>query len=227
MLFENWDELDYVRDRMKAGLEAEMLEREFVLVGWGDVGFAHLFSNEPVVNPSDLGKVKMWSWQSDPIAQQFVRDCGGNPVPLPLPDVMPSLETGLVNAYVNSPLGAIALRWFTKVKYMTKKHNAVAIGATVLSKSAWESLTPDEQKIFREVSDKWSKILTKKVRLDNDKSYELLTSQGISLVEIPESTEAEWRRIATGTADKLADKVYTKATLDEVRRLLAEKRKSR
>ncbi len=40
-----------------------------------------------------------------------------SPVPLGLADVLTGLQTGLVDVVSGPPVAAVALQWFTKIKY--------------------------------------------------------------------------------------------------------------
>ena len=62
-----------------------------------------------------------------------------------MPQVYPALNTGMVNAVYNSPLGAMALQWHTKMKYMSENPLAIGIGATVITKKVFDSLKPEHQ----------------------------------------------------------------------------------
>jgi len=216
-LFNSYKELDYVRKQMNDELAAEFDKKGYIFLGWGDVGFAYIFSNTPVEKPEDLKKVKMWAWSSDPIASVIISEAGGNPIPLAVPDVLPSLQTGAINAFTTSPLAGIALRWFTKAKFMGAKKVAVGIGASVITKKAWAKLSPEEQAILQKASTKWHDKLIKKVRKDNKKSLKVLKKQGIKLVKVSDAMSAQWDALAIKVQNKLAGKVYTRAILDKVR----------
>lgn len=223
-LFSDYKSLDHTRDALREDFEREFLTRGYVLLGWGDVGFAHLFSNTPVRKPDDLKQVKMWAWNADPISGAVATRAGSSPVPLGVPDVLPSLNTGLIDGFTASPLAAIALQWFTKAKYMTKDPVALGIGATVISKAQWDAIPAADQVILRRVSDKWHKILIKKVRQDNEKSAALLQKQGIQAVEQSADDKAAWRRLADTVQKDLVGKVYSQALLDRVKKLASEAR---
>ena len=71
-LFTSYKELDYVRKKMNDELTAEFDKQGYVFLGWGDVGFAYIFSNTPIEKPEDLQKAKMWAWSADPIASVII-----------------------------------------------------------------------------------------------------------------------------------------------------------
>ncbi|NUN13922.1 MAG: TRAP transporter substrate-binding protein DctP [Myxococcales bacterium] len=214
-------ELDTVRNKMKTRLEKEFADKGFVLLGWGDVGFVYLFSTVPVKKPGDLQKVKMWQWTVDPIAKIFLEKAGANPVPLGVPDVLPNLDTGLINAYYASPLAAIALRWFGKSKYLTAQPFSLGIGATVVSQKSWDRLSAEDKTAVLEVADKWHKILIKKVRADNTKSLAVLKEKGIEFVMPTDEDTRLWKQLAADTERALVGKVYEQSILDEARKHLA------
>src|SRR5262249_490211 len=118
MLFRNYKELDCLREKMSDKFSAMMDEKGFVVLGYGDVGFAYLFLNKEAKSPDDLKDVKFWAWTDDPVSRQLIDFAGLRSVPLGLPDVLSSLQTGLIDAFVTAPYAAIALQWFTKAKYM-------------------------------------------------------------------------------------------------------------
>ncbi len=225
MFFRNYGELDEVRRRLDKRWHEEFEKNGFVLLGWGEVGYYHLFSKVPIREPKDLTRVKMWVWSADPLAGPLYRAAGGSPVALGLPEVRQALETGLVDAFPNSPLGAIALRWYTRVKYMTADPVSIGIAATVVRKDAWARLSPDEQRIVREVAEKWHRVLIKKVRKDNAKAQRLLQKHGIEVVKTTETQRKFWLQLAHKVHEQLAGKVFDRALFEEVRRIVESMRK--
>ena len=118
MLFSNYGELDYVRSKLTPRFEQGLAEEGYVLLGWAEFGFIHLFSKEPIRTPTDLHGRKVWAWAIDPIGQEFIRQSGQEPVVLPIESVPGSLEAGDIDTVYTSPLACIELGWHTKVRYM-------------------------------------------------------------------------------------------------------------
>ncbi len=210
LLFRTYEELDRVRDAMSDEFEARIEKEGFVLDGnWGDVGFAYLFSQTPVRRPDDVKKTKMWVWGSDPMTKQIVDKTGVNPVHLDLPDVLSALQTGLVDAYLNSPYGAIALQWYTKSSYVTDLKLAMMVGGSVLRARSWEALSPEHQDTLRRIVTPANLELRKKVRRANAKAKLALVDRGITVVE-PEDF-AQWQRIGKDVRDALTGSVFDEA----------------
>src|SRR5215813_6297471 len=145
-LFHNDKELDYVRTKMAPDFEKQFDDAGYVLLSWGDVGWVHLYTNIPINSVADLNKTKMWAWTDDPIVRAFFKKLGVNGVPLGVPDVLPSQQTGTIDACYGSPLAALVLQWYTKVKYSTEVAISYSIGALVMRKEVFSRRSPEDQK---------------------------------------------------------------------------------
>lgn len=215
LLFKSYAELDRVRDAMSDKFEALIEKEGFILDGnWGDVGFAYLFSQTPVRRPSDVEKTKMWVWGSDPMTKQIVDKTGVNPVHLDLPDVLAALQTGLVDAYLNSPYGAIALQWYTKSSYVTDLKLAMMVGGSVINASSWDALADEDQQTIRRIVTAANIKLRKRVRRANAKAKAALVDRGITVVK-PEDF-AQWQRIGKDVRDALTGSVFDEELVAEM-----------
>ena len=62
LMFDSYDELDYVRDRVAPQLERRIEANGYVVLNWGDAGWVHFFANKPMTRLDDLRKLKMFTW---------------------------------------------------------------------------------------------------------------------------------------------------------------------
>jgi TRAP-type C4-dicarboxylate transport system substrate-binding protein len=222
LLFESDEELDYVRDNLNAQMEETFARNGYILLGWTDVGPAYIFSKHRIQSKEDLRRTKIWGWVDDQIAMALFKEAGINPIPLSISEVMPSLQTGVVDTVPSTPLACVALQWFSRVNYMMDMPLSMSIGATVITKKQFDKLKPAEQKILLEVGQDYHRKLTLQVREDNIKAVTALKENGIELVPATEATREEWKRIALGVRKTLAGKIYSQQLLDEVIRLSQE-----
>ncbi len=207
LVFNSAKKLDCVRDKMTPRFSSILNKKGFVLLGWGDVGFNYLFSNAPIDEPSDMKGVKPWVWDADPITKEVASVVGANPVLLGVPDVLPSLSTGVIDTFLNSPYGAIALQWHSKATHVTDLKLAVVIGGTVLSKKAFDKLTPEERQIVSEISKAKHIELLKKVRGSNSYSKkQLVKKHGYTPVKVKDFKQ--WQAVAEKTRKNLTGKLF-------------------
>ncbi len=220
-LFKNYNQADSVYANMKSYFEQKFLEKGFVLLGWTEVGFVKIFSNKPITNKADLGGMKMWMWEGDPLAQAMYDAMKVVPVPLNITDVLTSLQTGLIDGCYAPELGAIAFQWHTKVKYMIDLNLVDGTGGILVAKTEWDKLAPADQKIVKDVIDAQSKTLVAKTRADNAQSAAVLAGAGIQVSKLAPEAQAELESISKEVQAKLVGTLYPQALLDKVLGLVA------
>ncbi|MFI5252642.1 MAG: TRAP transporter substrate-binding protein DctP [Bacteroidota bacterium] len=181
-LFESYDEVDHVYQTFNTEFNQAFDNGGYVLLGWAEVGFVYVFTNTPVNKPEDMKGVKMWLWEGDPVAEASFKALSINPIPLSITDVLTSLQTGLIDGVYTAPLAAVALQWFTRVKYMMDYPLADAAGAVIISKKKFNEMPPDIQEILTRNGKIYMAKLTKLSREDNAKAIATLKKQGIQMI---------------------------------------------
>ncbi len=189
-LFETPEDIDRLRDELNPYFEQRFEEKGYISLGWVDVGFIYLFSNEPIRSPDDMSSAKMWIWSGDPLAELFYKAFGISPIPLAAPDVLTSLQTGVVNTVYCSPLACMALQWYTRVRYMTDVPITHGMGAVLVSKKALRRVAPGDVAILREIAAPRLRALTLKTRVQNAVAIDEMKKEGIEVV----ATTPEVRR---------------------------------
>jgi TRAP-type transport system periplasmic protein len=222
-LFKSSREADYIYKKFDSEFRQLFRKKGYVLLGWAEVGFVYLFTDNPITKPEDLKETKMWMWEGDPIAEATFKAIGISPIPLSITDVMTSLQTGMVNGVYGSTLSVVALQWFTKVKYMFSLPIANASGAVLVSLKQFKKLTPDQQKILLDAGDRYFSKLTDYSRMDNEKSIATLKKNGIKIT-YPYSDEVKrvFEEKGKEARESLAGKLYSKDLLSRIETALTE-----
>ena len=220
-----YEELDHARDRLGDLLKKKFDERGFILMGWGDVGPVHIFSQRPIRSLEDLRLTKLWMWSDDPITKSLFDALGLRGVPMGVPEVLPSLATGSIDAFMGSPLSTVALQWGSHARYVTSAVVGMATGATVMTKKAWAEMTPADQAILVEEGKAMQTDVLKQVRDDNTRALEQLKKNGLEVVATPVAMQRDVARRAMTVADK-AGAQFSKEFQVEVQKLLEEYRKA-
>ena len=224
LIFQSYEELDYVRDNLRTTMEQAFEKKGFVLLGWGDVGPVHIFSKNPIQNKEDLRKSKIWGWVDDPISTALCKEGGIKPIPLSVSEVLPSLQTGIVNAAPSTPLACIALQWFSKFNYMSDLVMSIAIGATVMTKKQYDQLDASNKVLLRDIAKSYHQKLTHRIRRDNEESIEALKKNGIRIVPASADGIKDWEKVALKIRNEMVGQIYSQSLLDEVVRLIEEYR---
>ena len=224
-LFKNDKEIDYVRSKLAPEFEKQFDEAGYFLYAWGDVGWTYVYTNNPIHERADLQKAKMWAWTDDQIVRALFQRLGVNGVPLGVPDVLPSLQTGQINGCYGPPLAAVALQWYTKVKYGTSMPINYSIGAMVIKKDIFNKMSTDDQTIMRAIGKKMESDLLVNIRRDNERAKKAMEKSGVTFVATPAAVQADFEKLSLSVYDDLAGKVYSKEFLQKIRQHVADARK--
>ncbi|HEB57498.1 MAG TPA: ABC transporter substrate-binding protein [Gammaproteobacteria bacterium] len=183
-LFKNTDESDYVRDQLMPEIEQGFREHGFELLGWPEVGFIHFFSKYPIHSLAELKTRHIWLWQGDPMGEAFVKVAGVAPIPLSIMDVYMQLSAkhGSIDTVYNSPFGALALQWYTKLKYASNISMTNAIGSLVVSKRFFDRLPADLQALLKRTGKITGQRIRAIMRRDNQESIAQLKQSGIEFM---------------------------------------------
>jgi len=217
LLFNSYDEMNYVRKHMDARIIAEIEKAGFVTFGLSDGGFAYLMSNEPVQTIKDLQDKKVWIPEGDRIALAVFQDMGITPIQLPISDVYTGLQTGLIDTVGISPIGAIAFQWHTKTKYLTNIPLLYLNGLMIVSKKSFDRIKPADQKVVREVFGKVFQKLNVQNQKDNIAAKQALKNHGLKFVSIEKKEKDEMiKHVESATHTLEQNGVFSKKLFDAI-----------
>ena len=225
-LFQSYEEVDHIYETFDEEFRAAFRKGGYVLLGWAEVGFVYVFTNTGIATPQDLKKLKMWSWDGDPIAETLLKELGVSPIPLGMPDVMTSLQTGLIDAFYGPPLATLMLQWYTRAKFMVDVRLADAAGAVLISQKQFDALPADVQKILLENGKKHFRRLTLISREQNAESIKEMTKRGLSLIKARPEDYEYYVKVCAEVRKKLTGEIYTADFLHRVESAIETFRKS-
>lgn len=224
-LFRNDKEIGYIYEKMNDYFTVRFDEKGYVLLGWVPVGWIHFFSSEPVTSVASLRSQKAWMWEGDPLVEAAYSGLGVSPHPLSITDVLLSLQTGMVDTVYTSPLGALALQWYTKVKYMSELRMANGTGGVLMTKRAFDRLPEKHKNAVRDISRRYLKKLVEKIQADNDQSITIMIQNGLKITPLPDSRELEkFYAVGREVQNKMNGKLFSQSVLDQVMSHLKEVR---
>ena len=143
---------------------------------------------------------------------------------LSLSDVYTALQTGLVDTVAAPAMGAIALQWHTKLKYLTDVPLTFLTGAFVIERRVFLGLEAADQDVIRQEIRAAARRLDMANRDGEQNARQALRAQGVEFVMPPDSEEIDrWHDIARQALVALRRKgIYSKALIEELQGHLAE-----
>ena len=100
---------------------------------------------------ADAKGMKIRVQQSD-LWVALLQAMGANATPMPYGEVYTALKVGTVDGAENNWPSYDTSRHFEVAKFYAKTEHSMAPEMLLMSKKVWDTLTPDEQKIFRDAA---------------------------------------------------------------------------
>jgi TRAP-type C4-dicarboxylate transport system substrate-binding protein len=222
LLLRNDAELSDVLGDMRPFFEQELERRGFRAVMWSPAGWVYLFSRKPVMYPKDLKSQKLWVWQLDPNEIRAYQRAGFQTVPLAATDLMTSLQGGMVDAIVTSPLLAASNQWFGVVNNMSTIKLGPLWGATLITEKAWSEVPADLRPRLMEAAQKVADSLAPELAKADDKAIEIMRKYGLTITKAGPKAETEWADLLDRTFSGLVGTTYDKESFEIARKYLTE-----
>jgi len=201
-LFTSYPEADFVVDKMGGGFKNGLVKNGYVALGWSEAGFVYLMSTVPVDSLDQLRKAKVWIWSDSPMAKAIFGEAGVTGVPLTISDVLVGLQTGLVEVVYAPPSVAIALQWFTRIKYLTDVPLNYMLGGLVVKKDAFDKISPPHQAVVQAAFQHHMTRLKEIIRSENQEALSVMQKQGVKILTPGKSTVAEFKAISEKAMQK-------------------------
>jgi TRAP-type C4-dicarboxylate transport system substrate-binding protein len=216
LAFRSWEELDYVREKMRPSMEKKFLEKGYIVLAWGDAGWVRFFSKNPAFSPEDYKKMKFFAWGAEAEQQEIMKSLGYTPVPLEPTDILPSIQTGMINVVPSTPYFALASQIFNTAPNMLEINWAPIVGAFVISKKSWDDMSPEAQKVLRASSDKAGQVIRSQARKEVDEAVEAMKKRGLKVNKPNAEQLKEWQALSESLYPRIRGKMVPAETFDEV-----------
>jgi TRAP-type C4-dicarboxylate transport system substrate-binding protein len=172
------------------------LEKGYVVLAWGDAGWVRFFSKQAAFSPDDYKKMKFFAWGAEAEQQEIMKSLGYTPVPLEPTDILPSIQTGMINVVPSTPYFALASQIFNSAQHMLEINWAPIVGAFVITKKSWDDMTPEMQRALKSSSDKAGVVIR---------------------MQAPNAAQMkEWQNLSESLYPRIRGKMVPADTFDEV-----------
>ncbi len=224
-LFRSYEEVDHVKKGLWPSFSRAFADKGLELIAMTEVGFVYSMSTSPVATLAKLKERKIWAPEGDPISIAYLKTLGITPLPLTVPDVLTSLQTGMVETVFNSLYGTIVLQWFTKTKYITDIPFGYAYGGLLLDRKKFNKLPDNYQSMIKKTALKYFSQLIADTRKSNSDSRKVLEENGVSMVAPDPEDLQIMRDMSIKTAEQMQGTAFSQEIYNETTKLLEEYRK--
>ncbi len=216
-LFHSWDEVDYIKSKMRAQFDQLLADDGYMAISWNDQDFDQVFSTKsPMANLSDFKEAKFITWYG-PIEEALLTSLGSHPVKVNVPEAATSVRQGIVDAAIAPAAFVVGAQLYSKIPYVNTMKIRYSPALILLSMQAWESLPEAYRNEFFRVRPGVEKNYNTAVRKDNEKSLAALLKYGMKETKM---TDADYKAVhdqAVTIWDELAGDEFPEEVLEELK----------
>jgi TRAP-type C4-dicarboxylate transport system substrate-binding protein len=226
-LFNDYDEVDYIRQRMTPTFDYYFSQHGIKLLFWVDQDFDQIYSStSPLATLEDFRKANFVTWYG-PIEQAVFDALGVKTTPMSVPQISAAWRAGKVDSGISPAIWMVGAQLYTVVRYVNPIKIRYAPVIIAVSMDAWNSLPKAYQDGIWEQRDDAVARFTAGTRRDNARSVEAMIGYGLTETKMTPAEFARLHKQAVSIYSELADDVYPVGLLQELMRYLAEFRKDR
>jgi len=159
-LFRSMDHLYHVLDgEIGADVLKSFEPYGFIGLAFYDSGARSIYNSARPINAlADLKGLRIRVQQSD-LMLAMIKALGAEPVAMPYGQVLTGLTTKLIDGAENNWPSYVTTNHYTAARYYTATEHTMSPEVLVMSRKAWDSLEPGEQKIFRAAAEESGRFM--------------------------------------------------------------------
>lgn len=220
------DEADFraIFPKLEAQMNAAVEAKGYMVLSWAQVGTVYTYCTKAYASPDAMTDAKFFAWDGDPGAIEAFKLIGLRPVVLSSVDIVPSLQTGMINCVTQAPAYTLTARLFEKANKMMDFPWGYLIGASIVKKDAWEKIPADVRPKLLAIARDINGRIDAEVKRVNDDAVAAMKKQGLEVVKVD---PAPWQKAAERSWPAVRGKVVGEAFFDQVVKLRDEYRKTK
>jgi TRAP-type transport system periplasmic protein len=222
MGFRDLEAVDYVGRKLQPRLEEKLIKKGFVVLFWSDAGWVRFFSKQPVTTPDDLRKLKLFAWAGNPQTLSLYKSAGFNPVPLETADIVPGLQTGLIEAAPVPPVFALATQIDTRAPHMLELNWGPLVGALVIRKSTWDKIPESLRTDLLKSAGTVGAEIKAAGRKESDDAVKAMEKRGLKVTAVTPELAEPWRKAAEAVYPQIRGNIIPADIYDQVMSLIKE-----
>lgn len=154
----------------------------FVGLAFYDSGARSVYNSvRPIRSIADMEGLRLRVQQSELMAN-MIRALGAEPVELPYGQVRTGLATKLIDGAENNWPSYITTDHYKYAGYYTLTEHTMSPEVLVMSRKAWDSLSPDDRTIFREAALQSSRFMRERWKDLEEQSRRRAEAAGVTIV---------------------------------------------
>ncbi|MCX7808495.1 MAG: TRAP transporter substrate-binding protein DctP [Deltaproteobacteria bacterium] len=205
--FLRYEQVQAAREALASEIEGGIIQQGFRMLGWADVGRAHLFSKREIRKPQDLAQTKFWMRSDDVILPVFFEIVKAQTVSVGIPEVLGALQTGRIDTFFAPPAVALPLQWAANVTHMVTMPVAVLVGGSVMSERVFQSLPEADRNALLETGAQFHALGRRNAARAEEEAIAALRERGMKMVDLTPQEIALWKEVGKQVRERVATRI--------------------
>jgi len=218
------DELSYLLEEKSEEFENLLEEKGFSLIIWQPAGWINFFSNQPVLLPEDLMRLKLSVTAETSDLEEAWKKSGFRVVPLDTQNIMTGLQTGMIDAFYNPPVMAASYQWFALAPHMCSLKIAPLLGGLVIDSRAWNRVPEELRGRLIEAARQIGEPLYDEIQQLKKRAVGVMRDNGLIVHELNDGEIRQWEATFRKGWDTLVGDVIDRNLFNEMSTVLEEYR---
>ncbi|WP_298024954.1 TRAP transporter substrate-binding protein DctP [uncultured Dysosmobacter sp.] len=215
-LFDSQEEADYLLNHfVKEELRPSLYAMGAVLMDFWSMGWRYITSNDPIRVPADMRGKRMRTLYLANIMSDYFQSMGASVIKAHYSDIPEAMAAGVINCQENPYSNILGMEFYRSQAYITEMNAFYDVNAVLISKSAWEQLSPELQNIARSALEEAAKWLSAEADRVNMEARSLLLQKGMQIIKPSAEEIALWKNSASSVYASFQSHVFLKNLLHE------------
>jgi TRAP-type C4-dicarboxylate transport system substrate-binding protein len=217
-LFQNFDEVDFVRNQMVKKFEQLAEKNGYKLLFWGDQDIDQIYSiQQPIQTIDDFRNVTISGFYDTPIDLLVINKLHTNYIPLRTLDFNSVLRQRKADAYIGPALWVVGCQLYSLFRYVTPIKLRYSPAALVLTKKAWHKIPQKYHSPILKMLKHTGKEFCEKARIDTNKALKAMKKFGMKIVEMSPDEQTKLKKICQPVWTETSNNAFPESILKEIR----------
>jgi len=182
---------------------AQKLENSGItILGYWEFGPSQIInSKRPVTEAGDMKGLKI-RIQDSPLLVDVFKSLGAEPITMDSQEVYTGLQQGILDGVNTYYFVTIDQKEYEQAKFFSEVNLTYGAIALVINKDVFDSFDPEQQRMFEELGEKYTKLQREMSQEETKASKEFIVDNGVNLVEADQIDFASFRKAVEPVYEK-------------------------
>jgi TRAP-type C4-dicarboxylate transport system substrate-binding protein len=215
-LFNNYDEVDYIRNKMWQKFDDNATKNGFKILIWADQDFDQIYSVKYKMNQwSDFQQAKIVLCNGI-VEEKTFAAIGMSTMPLSVSEIFSAIKQDMFDTYMGPAIWVVGSQLYPIFKYVNPIHMRYSPAAAVITLDVWNSLPQSYRTGLADIRKHDSIAFYRQCRIDSQKAFQAMEKYGMQVTTTEPATIRILKQKCLPLRKQFVGSFYSQAILSEL-----------